>query len=114
MSKRNCIDCVHWSWSAGEGRYSELTPGTDWHSECKQRHWEMSGHNVSEQTFRDNMRTARRCTDYVERTPQLPSVADFGHNREILVRRGASWGVMRIEECTEESMATVDEWKRIA
>ena len=113
MSKRNCIDCIHWHWDSGYGRLSDMTPGTNWSSHCAQGHWEMEGHNVSEQRFRDNMRTARRCTDYTERLAVLPSVADFGFSREILVRRGNAWSTMAIADCTEESMQGVDEWRRI-
>lgn len=110
--ERNCVNCVHWSWDSGSDAYSDMTPGTDWSSDCGKGHWAMVGAGVSEQQFRDNMRTARRCADYQERAATLPNIADFGLSRQILVRRGSEWAVMKIEDCTEAAMSTVDEWQR--
>ena len=111
--ERNCVNCIHWRWHSGQGGYSDLTPGTDWSSHCSRGHWEMEGDGVSDDQFRDNMRWARRCSDYSERVTVYPTVNDFGFSRQILVRRGTTWSVMNWVDCSKESFSDVDEWKRV-
>lgn len=111
--ENNCVNCIHWRWSSGHPDYSDMTPGTGWSSDCRKQHWSMDGWDVSEQTFRENMRTARRCADYEERLSELPNIADFGFNKQILVRRGKAWALMALGDATEEAFRDVDEWKRV-
>jgi hypothetical protein len=64
MNERNCVNCVHWYWDAGDPGWSELTPGTGWESYCRKNKWEMNGADVTEEQFRKNMNTANSCEFY--------------------------------------------------
>jgi len=62
---RNCILCKHWFISY-EGDYSELTPGAGFESGCYRHRWYVTGYDISEKKYREHMKTAEECNDFLE------------------------------------------------
>ena len=78
MRGRLCYECKHMWITEAEAGYSEYTPGNDFRMLCIASHWTFDIWDVNKHTFRDILRTAQRCPDYV---PD-PAMVEIGQAKE--------------------------------
>ena len=60
-----CLFCKEFRIQAGSPGYSELTPGWDFEMECRKEHWTFDKFNMNEDEYRDLLRKAESCKDYL-------------------------------------------------
>lgn len=59
-----CVNCKHWHFSGGESGYSEMTPGSNWFSDCYKNHWYASGIDIYTEDYRKKLLKAQTCKDF--------------------------------------------------
>ena len=61
-----CIFCKHWEFYPGHPDWSEVTPGDNWSSRCCKYVWRVGGYSITEEKFREILKTAEACEYYEE------------------------------------------------
>jgi hypothetical protein len=65
---RICWLCQHVVFECGEPGYSDYTPGSEFTLKCGEGYWEFDNFGDGLQEFREQLISAERCADFVQRS----------------------------------------------